>query len=92
MLFVFAGAHRGGFWMKNTLIPLSIAYMTAGSPGEYRVASIMDMQPCTADPCQSYNPQVAYDAALEVNEGWYARAGVEVGATVTVRGALPTPL
>src|SRR5687768_8163659 len=50
MVFRFPADHRGGFWMKNTLIPLSIAYFAAS--GE--VLKVMDMRACTADPCPSY--------------------------------------
>jgi uncharacterized protein len=75
MLFLFPGEHRGGFWMKDTLIPLSIAFV--GSNG--RIARILDMEPCRADPCPIYDPGVAYTSALEVNRGAFGRWGVEEG-------------
>jgi uncharacterized protein len=75
MLFLFRSGHRGGFWMKDTLIPLSIAY--AGRDG--RISRILDMEPCQADPCPVYDPGVAYTSALEVNRGAFVRWGVEEG-------------
>jgi hypothetical protein len=87
MLFDFDSAHSGGFWMKNTLIPLSIAFMSRQGPDAYRVEAILDMEPCREDPCPVYDPGVAYDAALEVNAGWFAEAGVAVGDTAAVDGA-----
>lgn len=85
MLFVFEAPSTGGFWMKNTTIPLSIAYLRSTGTDSYEVLEILDMVPCRADPCPSYPPKEAYDAALEVNRGWYADHGVRVGDTATVR-------
>ena len=78
MLFVFSETSRGGFWMKNTLIPLSIAFYDARG----RILRIMQMEPCTADPCPTYDPDVAYRGALEVNKGAFGRWGVRRGDTI----------
>ena len=52
MLFVFSQATSGGFWMKNTLVPLTIVYFdTAG-----RRVRRMSMTPCRKDPCRIYDP------------------------------------
>jgi uncharacterized protein len=67
------------FWMKDTLIPLSIAFY------DDRVVAIMDMEPCEADPCPTYGPNVPYVGAVEANEGWFERNGVEVGDSVQLR-------
>jgi uncharacterized protein len=80
MLFVYDEARRGSFWMKDTLIPLSIAFL--GDQGE--VLEILDMEPCRADPCPLYDPGISYSAALEVNRGAFDRWGVEGGDVVTV--------
>jgi uncharacterized protein len=72
MIFVFPQPIRGGFWMKNTLIPLSIAFFD----GRGRILRIMVMSPCRADPCPTYDPKVAYKGALEVNRGSFGRWGV----------------
>ncbi|MEX0874969.1 MAG: DUF192 domain-containing protein [Actinomycetota bacterium] len=70
-----------GFYMKNTLIPLSIAYMLRTGEGVFEIVAIKDMAPCPAETltCPTYPPGAAYDAALEVNKGWFEAAGVEVG-------------
>lgn len=73
MLFLFPEEHTGGFWMKNTLIPLSIAYFDADG----RVRRVLDMEPCEADPCPSYDPEVAYHGALEVNQGAFDELGLD---------------
>lgn len=78
MLFVFEGERTGGFWMKNTLVPLDIAY--ADADGE--IVSILSMEPCAADPCAVYDPGTAYQLALEVPQGWFAEVGVDEGDTL----------
>lgn len=86
MLFVFPGKTSGGFWMKNTLIPLSIAYMERNDDG-YEVLVLKDMEPCRADPCPDYPPGRPYDATLEVNRGWFEGHGVRPGDVAEVRDA-----
>ena len=62
MLFVFSQATSGGFWMKNTLVPLTIVYYdTAG-----RRVRRMSMTPCRRDPCRIYDPGRQYRYALEL--------------------------
>ena len=75
MIFLFEEDSSGGFWMKNTFIPLSIAFADAGGT----IVRILDMEPCEADPCQIYDPGVFYRSALEVNQGAFDRLGVEEG-------------
>lgn len=78
MLFLFEEARTGGFWMKNTLVPLDIAYVLGGE-----VVAVLQMDPCEADPCPTYDPGTEYDAALEVNQGALAAVGVSEGSTIT---------
>jgi uncharacterized membrane protein (UPF0127 family) len=80
MVFLFGGQQTGGFWMKDTLVPLSIAFMNEAGT----IMRILDMEPCEADPCEIYDPGVGYVAALEVNQGAFERTGVEEGDQVTV--------
>jgi hypothetical protein len=75
MAFVFPEDQRGPFWMKDTLIPLSIAFYS----GDGRILKILDMEPCDADPCPLYDPEVAYRGALEVNQGAFAGWGISAG-------------
>jgi hypothetical protein len=75
MYFVFPGEQKDvSFWMKDTLIPLSIAVADADG----RITKIVDMDPCEADPCPVY-PVGSFTTALEVNQGAFADWGVEVG-------------
>lgn len=76
MLFVFAESEARGFWMKNTYIPLSIAFIDAGG----RIANIEDMAPHDEATHQSRGP-VLY--ALEMRKGWFAERGIAAGAQVT---------
>jgi hypothetical protein len=80
MIFLFEEEIAGGFWMKNTLIPLSIAFMG----GDGTILRILDMEPCEADPCEIYDPGVPYESALEVNQGAFAGWGVEEGDLLTL--------
>ena len=81
MAFLWTSNVRETFWMKNTSIPLSIAFW--GKRG--RILRILDMAPCRRDPCRVYDPQVAFRGALEVNRGAFARWGVHRGDLVTIR-------
>ncbi len=81
MAFVWRADVDSGFWMKNTLVPLSIAFYDAKG----RIVRIMDMPPCTADPCPVYDPRATYRGALEVNRGAFKRWRVHVGDRITVR-------
>ena len=66
------------FWMKNTLIPLSVAFWNEA--GE--ILAILDMEPCREEPCTLYDPGVTWIGAVEVNQGFFQDAGVQVGDTV----------
>jgi uncharacterized membrane protein (UPF0127 family) len=78
MVFVFDGEQDGSFWMKDTLIPLSIAFW--GDEG--RLVDILEMEPCTADPCPTYSSQAPYTHALEMNAHWFEDRGIEIGDRV----------
>ena len=76
MLFVFDHPRSASFWMRNTKIPLSIAYI--GSTG--KILEIESMKPLDETVVPSASDQVAY--ALEVNQGWYSRHGIAPGAKI----------
>jgi uncharacterized protein len=80
MVFVFFEPTDGGFWMKDTTIPLSIAFF--GRNGV--VKRILDMDPCLEDDCKIYSPGVAYWGALEVNQGAFAHWGVTTGDVIRI--------
>jgi len=77
MLFIFERDEVLSFWMKNTLIPLSIAYITS----EGRIIDIKDMYPHDENPVRS-SRSVRY--ALEVPQGWFSRTGVQTGDIVRI--------
>lgn len=83
MVFVYERPQSGGFWMKNTLIPLDIAFYD----GRGRIVRILRMQPCREDPCPIYSPDVTYRGALEVNAGSFRRWNVGRGDRIVVRAA-----
>jgi uncharacterized membrane protein (UPF0127 family) len=73
MLFVFEQPGQQCFWMRNTLIPLSVAFI--GDDGS--VVNIDDMKPQTLDSHCSAKP-VRF--VLEMNEGWFAKRGIKAGS------------
>jgi uncharacterized membrane protein (UPF0127 family) len=79
MLFVFDRVQQLSFWMKDTLIPLSIAYINDSG----HIADIQDMQPLDETPHLSAEPA---KYALEVNQGFFNKHGVEVGNKVSLPG------
>lgn len=82
MLFIFDAVESWGFWMKNTLIPLSIAFIDEGP----RIVDIKDMQVAPdpqRGPFDIYQPEKPFKYALEVNQGFFERQGITVGAKVS---------
>jgi uncharacterized membrane protein (UPF0127 family) len=65
MIFIFGQDTAGGFWMKDTLIPLDIAFFDAAG----KFVDGFAMEPCVTDDCPSYQPAGAYRYALEVPAG-----------------------
>ena len=83
MLFVFPLAQPQSFWMMNTYIPLSIAFIDESGA----IVNIADMKPLTTDSHASAKPA---KYALEMNQGWFARRGIKAGAKVEgVKNAPP---
>jgi uncharacterized membrane protein (UPF0127 family) len=81
MLFVFDEPAYQSMWMKNTLIPLSVAFID----GEGRILNILDMEPQTLETHTSAGPAVY---AIETNKGWFEENRVKPGEKVT---GLPKP-
>ncbi len=75
MVFVFDEEQPLSFWMRNTLVPLSIAYIDSDG----RIVSIRDMEPLDETSVPSEGP-ARY--ALEVNQGFFEENGVEAGDEV----------
>ena len=81
MLFALGPPDIYCFWMKDTLIPLSIAFIDR----QGRIVDIQDMQPRSLEP---HCPPEPITTTLEMNRGWFDKAGVKTG--VVVRG-IPAP-
>ncbi len=77
MLFDFKGDTKTAFYMKNTSLPLSIAFIDADG----KVLGIADMKPFDLTPIE---PPDSYRYAIEVNQGWFARNGVKPGYQATI--------
>ena len=71
MLFVFDDEVSTGFWMKDTLIPLDIAFFAANGT----FVSRLTMEPCVADPCPVYGANGPYRYAVEVAGGRFEALG-----------------
>jgi uncharacterized protein len=84
MLFLFREPVRVSFYMKDTLIPLDIAFI-----GQGKVLQIESMVPCKVEKCPLTKPSATYEMALEVAAGTFARAGIAPAATVSIEGTLP---
>lgn len=72
MIFVFEQAGQQCFWMKNTLIPLTAAFVA----DDGTIVNMADMKPQTTDAHCSVKP-VRY--VLEMNKGWFTRKGIKAG-------------
>jgi hypothetical protein len=75
MLFIFEGENYHSFWMKNTLLPLSIAFIDRDG----RIVWMTDMKPLTLD---SHIPPRPVLYALEMNQGWFSKNGIKAGDVV----------
>jgi len=89
MVFLYPVDVRESFWMKDTLVPLSIAFVAADG----RVVSVAEMTPCQADPCPTYAPAGPYRYAVELAAGAFPAAGVGAGDQVVPEdpSSLPGP-
>ena len=72
MLFIFEGPSRQCFWMKNTLLPLTAAFVS----DDGTIVNLEDMKPQTLESHCSLKP-VRY--VLEMNQGWFAKKGIKAG-------------
>jgi uncharacterized membrane protein (UPF0127 family) len=84
MLFVFPQDNTHCMWMRNTLLPLSVAFMD----GEGKIINIEDMQPQTEDNHCARRP-ARY--ALEMNLGWFAQRGIKPGVKLGGLDKAPRP-
>jgi uncharacterized protein len=81
MLFIFEDPGYHAMWMKNTLIPLSVAFID----GDGVILNILDMEPQTEDQHMAAGP-ARY--AIETNKGWFAERRIKAGDKVS---GMPKP-
>ena len=83
MLFVFARPHRTSFYMKNTLLPLNVAYIDS----EGTILELHELQSLNETPVEAASDNVQF--VLEMNKGWFKRHNINVGSAITCeRGKL----
>jgi len=81
MLFIYPDEAVRSFWMKNTPLPLSIAYISRAG----QIVHLAELAPLSEDPVPSLHPTMY---ALEMEAGWFTAHGVKVGQTIA---GLPEP-
>ena len=84
MVFVFTDEAQHAMWMKNTFIPLSVAFIDSKGI----ITNIEDMKPHTEEAHPAVKP-VRY--ALEMNVGWFAKRGIKAGAKIEGLEKAPAP-
>jgi uncharacterized protein len=78
MAFRYDGPHTTSFTMRNTVMPLSIAFF--GADGGY--LGSFDMEPCVAEPCASYPTPADFMVAIEVPQGGLSELAITAGSTL----------
>lgn len=84
MVFVFPAEATHCMWMKNTFLPLSVAFVDAKG----RIINIEDMEPLSED---SHCARAPARFALEMNRGWFAERGIRAGEVLRGFERLPPP-
>ncbi len=74
MAFLYGGPTEAVYWMKDTPVPLSIAFVASRE-----IVTIRDMTPCAGEPCPTYASGKPYTMAIEARAGWFADHGIEEG-------------
>jgi len=83
MLFIMSPPRRASFWMKNTVLPLSIAYINPSGV----IVEIHDLQPHDEKPVPSAFPNIAF--ALEMEQGWFTENRILPGDRLSGLPASP---
>ena len=85
MLFIFDEPAYHAMWMKNTLIPLSVAFLDA----QGTILNILDMEPQTLDSHAAAGPAIY---AIETNKGWFEDRKIKAGDVVTGLPRIQAPV
>ncbi len=81
MLFIFEDEKERAFWMKNTLIPLDIIFISEN----LEIVDIEYAVPCREDPCENYVSKDKAKYVLEVNGNFTSKRGIKVGDKVKIQ-------
>lgn len=81
MAFINPSPSSSPFYMKNTLIPLDIAFWNEKGS----IVDIIQMEPCHADPCHLYYAAQTYIGAVEMNQGLLRQKAVAIGDRVNLK-------
>jgi uncharacterized membrane protein (UPF0127 family) len=79
MLFIFRQEGLQSFWMKNTLIPLDMIFVSR----DLAIVDITTMQPCITDPCPSYTSRQPAKYVLEINAGYCRSHNIIIGDKIS---------
>ncbi len=85
MLFIFRQEGLQSFWMKNTLIPLDMIFVSR----DLAIVDITTMQPCITDPCPAYTSRQPAQYVLEVNAGYCRSHNIIIGDKVSSASIRP---
>jgi len=80
MFFVFDEEDYHSFWMKNTLIPLDIVFISQ----EFEIVDVIYAEPCKTDQCESYKSAKPAKYVLEVNGNFTIKNNIEIGDKITI--------
>jgi uncharacterized membrane protein (UPF0127 family) len=83
MAFLYDQPTTDQFWMKDTLIPLSVAFVRTDGT----IVAIRKMIPCTADPCPTYAAPEPYALAVEASPGWFRSNHIAPGDSAALEEA-----
>ncbi len=84
MLFAWPDEQMRNFWMKNTLIPLDMIFITS----QGKIVTIQEALPCRADPCMTYPSSSPAQFVLEVDGGFSKEHSIGVGDMVLISNTL----
>ena len=80
MFFVFEEEGKHSFWMKNTLIPLDIIWLSQ----DFVVVDVLTAEPCRSENCSSYSPSGSAQYVLEINAGLAKKYSIGQGLKASV--------
>ena len=80
MLFVYETPGTYAFWMKNTLMPLDVIFISS----DKNIIDIQHMEPCVTEPCRIYPPPSDLLYAIEVKGGFTERNNIMVGQKISI--------